>query len=71
MVATFYKNIFETKNPSHDGVDVLLERVKNGNSKQLIEEIRNTIDKSKKDALKKNLPSIVFSGKYENREDKK
>jgi hypothetical protein len=71
MVATIYKNIFETNEPRYLTIDKMLERIKNGRSKELVDEIRNTIDKAKKDALKKNLPSIVFSGKYENRNDKK
>lgn len=71
MIATIYKNIFETSTPFHIEIDKLLLRIKDGASKVNVTEIRNTLDKAKKDALKKNLPSVVFSGKFENREDKK
>lgn len=71
MIATIYKTIFETNDPRYLTIDKMLERIKNGRSKDKVQEIRNTLDKSKKDSLKKNLPSVVFSGKYENRNDKK
>lgn len=71
MIATIYKNIFETNTPHYLDIDKLIARIKDGASKVNVTEIRNTLDKSKKDSLKKNLPSVVFSGKYQNREDKK
>jgi hypothetical protein len=71
MIATIYKTIFETNDPRYLTIDKMLERIKNGRSKDKVQEIINTLDKSKKDSLKKNLPSVVFSGKYENRNDKK
>jgi hypothetical protein len=71
MIATIYRNIFETNTPHYLSIEELLLRIKEGRSKQRVQEIRNTLDKSKKDSLKKNLPSVVFSGKYKNREDNK
>lgn len=71
MIATIYKNIFETNTPHYLEINKLLVRIKDGASKVNVTEIRNTLDKAKKDSLKKNLPSVVFSGKFENREDKK
>lgn len=59
---TIFKNL---KNP-HEGVIVPLDevfyRIKNGNSEALVKEIRN----GKKDA-KKQLPCVVFSGKFSKR----
>jgi hypothetical protein len=71
MVATIYKNIFNTTEYYHCPIDKLLLRIKEGNSKVKVEEIRNCISNDKKDPLKKNLPSVVFSGKYKDRKDNK
>jgi hypothetical protein len=60
---TAFKNIW-SKEPHYISVDLALNRIKNGNSKKLVEEIRNTLDKEKAGELKKNLPCICFSGKF-------
>jgi hypothetical protein len=60
---TAFKNIW-SKEPHYISVDLALNRIKNGNSKKLVEEIRNTLDKEKAAELKKNLPCICFSGKF-------
>jgi hypothetical protein len=58
---TIYRDVF-SENPFHVDIDVALERIKNGKSKQGIEAIRSCIDKERRNSLKKNLPAIVFSG---------
>ena len=66
---TIYKNIF-SKEANYIGIDKALERIKNGKSKEQIDEIRNTLDKEKANKLKSNLPSVCFSGKFgNNRQD--
>ena len=52
MVAncTAFKNIYD-KIPYYLPVDKALERIKNGNSRQMVFEIRNTIDKERQDKL--------------------
>ena len=66
---TIFKNIYN-KEPKYITVDLALERIKNGRSKLMVEEIRNTLDKEKADMLKRNLPSVYFSGKFgANRQD--
>jgi len=45
-------------------VQEALERIKNGNSKELIEKIRTVKDKDKRNEIKKNLPAITFSGVF-------
>ena len=66
---TIFKNIY-SKEPKYVTVEQCLERIKNGKSKAAVEEIRNTLDKDKADNLKKNLPSVCFSGKFgPNRQD--
>lgn len=66
---TIFKNIY-SKEPNYVSVEVCLERIRVGKSKVLVNEIRNTIDKEKANNLKKNLPSVCFSGKFGgNRQD--
>ena len=66
---TIFKNIY-SKEPKYVSVEYCLDRIKNGRSKFAVEEIRNTLDKDKADNLKKNLPSVCFSGKFgANRQD--
>lgn len=66
---TIFKNIYN-KEPNYITVELALERIKTGRSKLMVEEIRNTLDKEKADTLKRNLPSVCFSGKFgANRQD--
>jgi len=60
---TIFKNIY-SKEPFYVEVDIALERIQKGNSKQLCEDIRNTIDKEKRQTLKSNLPAVLFSGTF-------
>jgi hypothetical protein len=61
---TIYKNIF-AKKAYHLSVEECLERIKNGKSKALIETIRVTLDKDRSSEMKRNLPSVCFSGIFE------
>ena len=65
---TAYKNIF-SKEPHYITVEKAIERIKLGVSKDKIFELRKTQDKEKASELKKNLPSICFSGKFTERKD--
>lgn len=60
---TAFKNIY-SKEPHYITVEYALNRILTGNSRVLVEEIRNTIDKNKSSKLKANLPSICFSGQF-------
>jgi hypothetical protein len=60
---TAFKNIW-AKEPNYITIEHALKRVKEGKSKGLVDEIRNTLDKEKAGELKKNLPCICFSGKF-------
>lgn len=62
-IATIFKNVF-SKEPHYINVHDALARILEGKSKELIAEIRNTVDKEKANKLKSNLPSICFSGKF-------
>lgn len=67
-MVTAYKNIFD-KTPYYKTVDEMLARIKDGKSREKVDEIRNCIDKERKNQLKCNLPSICFSGKFTERKD--
>ena len=62
---TIFKNIF-SKEPHYITVEQALERIKTGKSKKQVLEIRQAIDKERANELKKNLPSVCFSGKFGN-----
>jgi len=68
MSCTIYKNLFDKK-PHEITVDGALLRIKNGKSKVAIEQLRSQIDKERQDELKKNLPSVCFSGEFNERKD--
>ena len=66
---TIFKNIKETETPFFKEVSFILKRIKEGKSKSLIKEIRKEKDKTARNELKKNLPAICFSGKFNKRSD--
>ena len=66
---TIFKNINTTTAPFFRDVDVILNRIKTGASKELVKSIRKEQDKSKRNEIKKQLPSIVFSGQFNKRSD--
>lgn len=66
---TIFKNIKETSTPFYTTVEKVLERIKNGKSAELCRLIRKSATKAERNELKKDLPSICFSGKFKKRED--
>jgi len=66
---TIFKNIAETQEPFYRPVEFILHRIKEGSSSDLVKKIRKETDKDKRNALKKSLPSICFSGKFSKRSD--
>lgn len=66
---TIYKNIYSDE-PFIYKIDKALARIKDGASRQKVEEIRASLDKEKQDALKRQLPSVCFSGTFGKRVDK-
>lgn len=67
---TIFKNITDSKHPFIISVPTVIDRIKNGKSKQLIDSLRAETDKSKRTELKKKLPSICFSGEFTERSEK-
>ena len=70
MTCTIFKDIFD-KTPNYITIDQALARIKTGRSKDKVMEIRNALDKEKANDLKKQLPSVCFSGKFSERKDGK
>jgi len=66
---TIFRNIKETDTPFYVNIDKILDRIKEGKSKDLVKSIRKETDKTKRNELKKNLPAICFSGTFTNRKD--
>lgn len=64
---TIFKNIKATSSGYHRDVPFVLDRIKKGTSKELLEKIRLEPEKKKRDELKQFLPSICFSGTFNNR----
>ena len=67
-MVTIYRNIFD-KTPNYIPVEKALERIRIGKSKEKIDEIRTQLDKERSNKLKQNLPSVCFSGKFQERTD--
>ena len=68
-IVTIFQNIKETSTPFLRDVYVVLNRIKDGSSKELVKEIRSTSGKNERNELKKALPAICFSGKFNKRND--
>jgi len=70
MEITIFKDIKNTDQPFYREVEVTLERIEKGNSAETVKNIRAEKDKDKRNELKKLLPAICFSGKFNKRNDK-
>ena len=66
---TIFRNIKETEQPFYRPIDVILNRIKEGASKELVKEIRKENDKTRINQLKQELPAICFSGTFNKRSD--
>lgn len=66
---TVFKNIKETSTPFYRDVNVIFERIREGKSKDLVKSIRTEKDKTTRNKMKQELPSICFSGKFNKRAD--
>ena len=66
---TIFRNIKDTSTPFFRDLNSILERIKEGKSKELIKQIRSEKNKEVRQELKKNLPAICFSGTFNKRND--
>ena len=69
MKVTIFKDIKDTSQPFYRDVKLVLKRIEDGSSKDLVKEIRKTKDKEQRNSLKKRLPAICFSGQFNKRND--
>lgn len=68
---TIFQNIRDTDTPFFRDVSVILERIKDGSgaTKDIVKRIRQEKNKSERNEIKKQLPAICFSGKFNKRSD--
>ena len=68
-LVTIFKTIKDTDTPFYRDVNVILARIKDGATKELVKKIRLEKRKQERNELKKQLPAICFSGKFNKRSD--
>lgn len=68
MRVTIFPNLYD-KTPRHITIDQALARIRDGRSAAKVAEVRSAISKAKADALKKDLPAVIFSGEFSGRGD--
>lgn len=66
---TIFKNINDTSTPFYRDIEVILARIKEGKSKEVVNAIRKEKDRDERNKLKKALPAICFSGTFKKRND--
>jgi len=69
MQVTLFKSIRETDTPFFRSVHAVLNRVKDGATKELVKKIRSEKRKPERNEIKKQLPAICFSGTFSKRAD--
>ena len=69
MEITIFKDIKNTSQPFYREVEIVLRRIREGASKELVKNIRQESDKSKRNLIKQSLPAICFSGEFTKRND--
>mgnify|MGYP003634546242 CR=1 FL=1 len=70
MQITIFKDIKDTSQPFYREVEVILQRIREGASKELVKKIRAEKNKETRNLLKQKLPAVCFSGKFNKRNDK-
>jgi len=66
---TYFKTINDTDKPYHIDISRALDRIKEGASKDIIDQARKEGDKDSRNKIKKMLPAICFSGTFSKRLD--
>lgn len=62
---TCFQSVFDKDNPEYISLGDAIKNIKRGNSRELVEKLRETGDK----ALKRQLPVVLFSGTFSSRTD--
>ena len=66
---TYFQTINDTDKPYHLDISRALDRIKDGASKEIIDQARKERDKDSRNKIKKKLPAICFSGTFSKRLD--
>ena len=66
-MVTIFESIHKTDRPFHITIDAALERVRNGKSREICEEVRRIQTKAERNVVKKKLPAVCFSGSFSKR----
>lgn len=66
-----FKNVFEVSNPQHIGLNLCLERIRDGYWEDIVTECRIISDKEEQNKFKQTMPTVTLSGKFERRADDK
>jgi hypothetical protein len=66
---TIFQTIKDTDTPFYRDVNVILDRIRDGATKEIVKRIRNEKNKSERNEIKKLLPAICFSGTFKKRLD--
>jgi hypothetical protein len=67
---TVFKNLYELNEPRHLEISRVLDAIRDEKIKDIVFTIREEKNKSKRNILKKSLPCILFSGVFNERNDK-
>ena len=69
MNVTIFKNLHNTNTPFIKDIDFILNRIKIGKSKAIVDEVRKQPTKELADEIKATLPAICFCGVFTKRAD--
>ena len=69
MEITIFKDIKDTSQPFYRDVKSIIDRIRDGASKEIVKDIREESNKEKRNELKQQLPAVCFSGKFTKRND--
>jgi hypothetical protein len=67
MKVSFFKSLFNTSPHLVKDVSYFLDRIRDGKSQKIVEQIRIQVEKPKKEELKKQLPIVCFNGEFTKR----
>jgi hypothetical protein len=64
MQITIFKTVWDVNTPFNININEVLNEIKTGKFKSVVEQVRNAPDKKTADNIKRGLPAICFSGTF-------
>jgi hypothetical protein len=64
MQITIFKTVWDVNTPFNININEVLNEIKNGKFKSVVDQVRNAPDKKTADSIKRGLPAICFSGTF-------